>query len=70
MNVKNKFRTRPFMPLLCLMALLIGLAGCKTSRQAGSKSNETGYLSSKVTLTVPTKDAVLTVNGTMKLKKR
>lgn len=51
-----------------LMALLIGLAGCKTSRQAEGTKGETGFLSSKVVLTVPSKDAVLTVNGTMKLK--
>ena len=50
------------------MALLIGLAGCKTSRQAEGTKGETGFLSSKVVLTVPSKDAVLTVNGTMKLK--
>lgn len=50
------------------MALLIGLAGCKTFRQAEGTKGETGFLSSKVVLTVPSKDAVLTVNGTMKLK--
>lgn len=68
MKAENTFHIPPFIRLLWLMTLLIGLAGCKTSRQIGSKSDETGYLSSKVTLTVPTKDAVLTVNGTMKLK--
>ena len=68
MKTENAFRTRPFIGLLWLTALLIGLAGCRTSRQAGSKTDETGYLSSKVVLTVPTKEAVLTVNGTMKLK--
>lgn len=69
MKTENKFRTRPFVRLLWLMVLLVGLAGCKTSRQASSGSDETGYLSSKVTLTVPANnDAVLTVNGTMKLK--
>lgn len=68
MKTVNKFRIRPYICLLWLMALLVGLAGCKTSRQADSESKETGYLSSKVTLTVPTKEAVFTVNGTMKLK--
>lgn len=68
MKTENAFRIRPFIGLLWLTALLIGLAGCRTSRQAGSKTDETGYLSSKVVLTVPTKEAVLTVNGTMKLK--
>lgn len=52
--------------LFFLMAVC--LAGCKTTRKvetsglAGAR-----YLSSKVKLTVPTKDAVFTVNGTMKL---
>ena len=58
----------PLVRLMWLMALLIGLAGCKTSRQAEGTKGETGFLSSKVVLTVPSKDAVLTVNGTMKLK--
>lgn len=47
--------------------LAVCLAGCHTSRQAGSSLKKDGYLSSKVQLTVPHKDAVLTVNGTMKL---
>lgn len=62
------FRCRPLVRLMWLMALLIGLAGCKTSRQAEGTKGETSFLSSKVVLTVPSKDAVLTVNGTMKLK--
>ena len=62
------FCCRPLVRLMWLMALLIGLAGCKTSRQAEGTKGETGFLSSKVVLTVPSKDAVLTVNGTMKLK--
>ena len=62
------FRCGPLVRLMWLMALLIGLAGCKTSRQAEGTKGETGFLSSKVVLTVPSKDAVLTVNGTMKLK--
>lgn len=62
------FRCGPLVRLMWLMVLLIGLAGCKTSRQAEGTKGETGFLSSKVVLTVPSKDAVLTVNGTMKLK--
>lgn len=54
------------LPLLLLLAVC--LAGCKTSRQPGSSVESTGYLSSKVQLTVPHKDATLTLNGTMKLK--
>lgn len=68
MKTTELLRFRPLLRLVCLMVLLIGLAGCKTSRQAGSNRPETGFLSSKVVLTVPTKEAVLTVNGTMKLK--
>lgn len=49
--------------------MAVCLAGCKTSRQASSSlTKDSGYLSSKVQLTVPHKDATLTVNGTMKLK--
>lgn len=56
-----------FLPLLFL--IIIGLSGCKTSRQSRSSLPKEGeFLSSKVLLTVPHKDAVLTVNGTMKLK--
>lgn len=68
MKTTELLRFRPLLRLVCLMALLIGLAGCKTSRQVGSDRPETGFLSSKVVLTVPKKEAVLTVNGTMKLK--
>lgn len=68
MKTTELLRFRPLLRLVWLMVLLIGLAGCKTSRQAGNDRPETGFLSSKVVLTVPTKEAVLTVNGTMKLK--
>lgn len=61
-----RIRFRPFLWLVVL--LVIGLAGCKSSRQLGKGQGETGFLSSKVMLTVPTKEAVLTVNGTLKLK--
>lgn len=68
MKTTKPLRYRPLLRLVWLMALLIGLAGCKTSRQVENDKSETGFLSSKVVLTVPTKEAVLTVNGTMKLK--
>ena len=55
--------------LSLLLLLAVGLAGCKTSRHSRSLSGESACLSSKVQLTVPHKDATLTVNGTMKLKK-
>lgn len=57
--------------LRCLCAFLllaVCLAGCKTSRHASTLDRQSGYLSSKVRLTVPTGQAVLTVNGTLKLK--
>ena len=51
------------------LLMVVVLSGCKTTSQVGSSlSKETGYLSSKVQLTIPHKEAVLTVNGTMKLK--
>lgn len=56
--------------LLLMLFLLCGLAGCKTARKAGKSAQPATavrYLSSKARLAVPTKDAVLTVNGTMKL---
>lgn len=53
---------------LVMAILLFCLAGCKTSRQAqGPSLQESTCLSSKVTLTVPSKQSVLTVHGTMKL---
>lgn len=66
----NRVR-RPFLagawrvlPLLLLM--LVSLAGCKTAGTARKTASD--CLSSKVKLTIPTKDAVYTVNGTMKLQ--
>ena len=52
-----------------MLFILCCLAGCKTTRKAETSKfpESTRYLSSKVRLTVPTKDAVFTVNGTMKL---
>lgn len=63
---KEAVKVFRLLPLLLLLAVC--LAGCKTSRQPGSSVESTGYLSSKVQLTVPHKDATLTLNGTMKLK--
>lgn len=51
-----------------MLLLAVSFAGCRTSRQAGGYLKDTGYLSSKVELTVPHKDAVLTVGGTMRMK--
>lgn len=54
--------------LLCL--LLIGITGCKTSKQVvGINEEENAYLSSKVQVTVPHGETTYSVNGTMKLKK-
>lgn len=52
-----------------LIVSLCLLTGCRSARHAAGGMDETsGFLSSKVELTVPTKDAVLTVDGTMKLQ--
>ena len=66
MNVINRQVQRWGLVLLVLACL----AGCRTSRQAESVINkDTGCLSSKVRLTIPTsKEAILTVDGTLKLK--
>lgn len=66
-KMKNLF-PGSLLPLLFFL-IVIGLAGCKTTRKAETSvlPEDTRYLSSKVRLTVPTKDAVFTVNGTMKL---
>lgn len=55
--------------VLLLLLIVVCFAGCKTSRKAETPTlpKAAQYLSSKVRLTVPTKDAVFTVNGTMKL---
>ncbi len=66
-NLLNKTVSKA-LRMLPLLLLAVALAGCKTSRMAHMGVGNTGYLSTKVQLTVPHKDAVLTVNGTMKLK--
>lgn len=53
--------------ILCALLVVLLLTGCKTSRQPVVKTVDK-YLSSKVVLTVPHRNTVLTVNGTMKLK--
>lgn len=67
---RNKIGIGVLRVLSVLMLVALCLVGCKTSRQSTSGlSGKTGYLSSKVQLTVPhQRGAVLTVNGTMKLK--
>jgi len=56
--------------LVCFLSLTVCLSGCKTSLKGlSSFPEESPCLSSKVQLTVPHKDATLTVNGTMKLIK-
>jgi len=67
-NLLNKTEAKALRMLPLLLLLIVALAGCKTSRMAGKDAEDTGYLSSKVQLTVPHKDVALTVNGTMKLK--
>lgn len=49
--------------------LLLLLASCRSSKSLQSSTGEqVRYLSSRVKLTVPSRNAVLTVSGTMKLK--
>lgn len=67
-NLLNNRAAKALRLLSLLFALAVGLAGCKTSRPSGSLSGASACLSSKVQLTVPHKEATLTVNGTMKLK--
>lgn len=71
MQAKLKGNNRRFCRLAwMLVALLVCLSGCKTSRRAASSfSKESLCLSSKVKLTVPSKQSVLSVNGTLKLKR-
>ena len=55
---------------LWLSLLLVGITGCKTSKQVVvGKGEESAFLSSKVQVTIPHGEAVYSVNGTMKLKK-
>lgn len=71
MNVTNRFRltSRVRQWRLLILLLLMCLTGCHTSRHAEYINKDTGCLSSKVTLTIPTsKEAILTVNGILKLK--
>lgn len=69
MKADNKHFINTFVRWCGVMMLVaVCLTSCRTTRQAGKVNKDTGYLSSKVVLTVPTKEAVLTVNGTMKMK--
>ncbi|MBE6288153.1 MAG: DUF4292 domain-containing protein [Mediterranea massiliensis] len=53
---------------LCCLFMLLVVSSCKTTqKQVNKLPTTTNYLSSKIELTVPTKDAVFTVSGTMKL---
>lgn len=50
--------------------LMLCLAGCRTSKQtARETAAQSTCLSAKVKLTVPSKQSVLTVNGTLKLRR-
>lgn len=65
----NNDAIKAFRFLSFLLLMVVALSGCKTTRHTGSSlSKEASYLSSKVQLTIPHKESVLTVNGTMKLK--
>ena len=65
----NNNVTKAFRLLSFLLLIIVGLSGCKTTRQPDSSlPSKAAYLSSKVQLTIPQKGSVFTVNGTMKLK--
>lgn len=55
------------MPLLLMLALVVGLSGCKSSRKLTTSLSEPRCLSSRVQLTIPNKGGSITVNGTLKL---
>lgn len=58
---KNKYL---FVVTLFLSLLLVG---CKSSKQVARLEKPADYLSAKVELVIPSKGALFTVNGTMKL---
>ena len=62
----NRNRCTGSVALVCMLMLLL-LSGCKSSRLATGMA-ESGYLSSKVHLTLPQKEGSITVSGNMRLK--
>lgn len=58
-------KNRILIALLCCLLLL--MVGCKSSKQVATSEKQTDCLSAKVELVIPTKEALFTVNGTMKL---
>lgn len=54
-----------FRGFLTLLLLGLLMTGCRSSKVA-VRPDQTDYLSAKIELTVPTKDAVYTINGTLK----
>ncbi|WP_294590230.1 DUF4292 domain-containing protein [uncultured Bacteroides sp.] len=69
LKLLNNSVIKTFRFLSFMLLIIVGLSGCKTTRQTSSSLlKDSDYLSSKVQLTIPHKDAVFTVNGTMKLK--
>ena len=54
---------------LIMCAAIVWLTGCKSSKLLLPDKSESYYLSSKVQVTIPHKEAVFSVNGSMKLKK-
>lgn len=61
--MQKVFRILPF---VLTLLVITGLSGCSSSRKMIS-SGATDCLSSKVRLTIPHDDAMITINGTMKL---
>ena len=62
----NRNRCTGSVALVCMLMLLL-LSGCKSSRLATGMA-ESGYLFSKVHLTLPQKEGSITVSGNMRLK--
>lgn len=62
-------QTKRWSPIWLIACILLAImTGCKTTHKSIGKKTETACLASRVKLTIPHKDAVFTVNGTLKLR--
>ncbi|MCI1648924.1 MAG: DUF4292 domain-containing protein [Bacteroides sp.] len=66
LNKNGVAKVLRILPFALALLFIAGLSGCSTSRKMVS-SGKGDYLSSKVRLTVPHDDAMITISGTMKL---
>lgn len=69
MNRNRRYTVTSFWSLWALLLVcLVSLSGCRSSRSASKGiDDQSEYLSSKVELTMPVKDALFSVDGTLKL---